>query len=1617
MDSDYPIFQASASRDRSLDWRRRLQVIAYAAALGVCVQCYNRGVTRVLKAIRRGITAAVAAYIEDRGGMKLFTLEDDLDDGHPHALRTPFARYAARYARSGLKSGGASPHGEEHSPTSPLAGPDSSDSGSGVIDDLPNFFESTKFFSCLEAEDVRGLYAGTGRVTLGPHEPLFNAGDPSESGIFIVVEGRLGTYLPAPEPRGGGADPSTDRLLVNVLVYGESVGDLDVLDGAPRAASAAALAEGCTLVQVPRDLFLNFILARPATLLVYLQKAMARLWRVSHFVLSDFLQLPLEDFKGLEMDGVLPGLPPLRTGQAAEEGGSGASAPSSPGSATASGAEDGSSAPGSPAAAPRRQGILKDKGAAAPPGTAAVECPTSRRVVTMGRRRVSFHSEQASPFREAMAGATAGLARAAAAAAALPGDTACLKEGWDVVAPHETGIREASWEQLAAGLGRRRVVAPMEQLHDQDALVHAFYVVLEGTLVATRVREGQEPRTASVLPGSLVSCAAFLSSTRTKCEFAAGGEPCLLAGFGARELNSLLYDDSDSLANLASPQPSGVWSPCFGASPSGQSPVDGPCGVDPAAALLRSRGARSLARQSHTSNLAPLERAGSALAGTAGAAGMPGTDVAEGPKARPAVPASPLRPGAAASRPDAVDEPAAAPAAQSRRNASGLLREALEGRGAAPPAPADDNPTGGEADAGQDCRPERRGPGVGSPEAREPPPPTDAPAPLSSTLKSAVYIDLLLGAARALGPVVRQFTSLGLNRVWLHAGDVVYRQGDVAECMYVVISGRARLLHRASRGREVGVEDDVGRGESMGAVWALAGGRHDTSAICIRDAELCRLTRGSFELLCALHPRAAARVLQGMAERLAASQSNRGRGGVAGVQRETLDATSLGETTVWKKGGNRRRGEIVTIAVLPAGRVSGGASAMDPVTRLATELRGTLELMWGPTLLLDAASIAAAFPTTHARLKSSFHRSKVCSWMAAQEEEFRFIILVGDGRDSPWSRICASQADCTLLVADPACTAPQVSTQEQALVWQSISRAASLVTRSSTLPDLLADAAWKLLGQEGLNSLLGEGAAQGGGSPSGTAGAASLSLSALMRVELVLVHAMDGVPSGTAAWLDARPLLTRHHHIRLGFEPDMARLSRWMADRAVGVVLSGGGSRGLAHQGVLNALADAGVPIDVVGGTSQGAFMGGLYAQNLRRSAMEDAVRRYATEMGSVRKLLMDLTLPIISVFNGAGFDRVVREALGLQRIEDLWLRFFCVSTNLSRGAPSVHERGLLWKMCRASMTIVGLVPPVFHAGDLLVDGGYLNNIPVDVMHGLGVGTVIVVDVEDRDQSAWHNLTPYDGGVSGWQLLWDRWCPVEAWRYNVRIPRYSQLMNSLTWMSHQQTLRRVSQEYVIDLYLRPPVFHYRLMDYYLAERIVREASQYAWVVVSEWQAKIGIHRTGLAGLLHADSAGFPRTPSSLTLVDRSRSSACMTQLQGKQRGRVAFGPRNASLELPRGLSKSLEEQPAHLLGPLGPDTLHTYQSLPLALQGRGGRRRARRADAVQGSGSVAGFATMPPPATDHLPTLSRMAGKRGGAEEGGEGAWGADPEGEILFPISDVGEEFGSPGASLGSGA
>lgn len=733
-----------------------------------------------------------------------------------------------------------------------------------------------------------------------------------------------------------------------------------------------------------------------------------------------------------------------------------------------------------------------------------------------------------------------------------------------------------------------------------------------------------------------------------------------------------------------------------------------------------------------------------------------------------------------------------------------------------------------------------------------------------------LVVDILLAASRALGPLIRRFVGMGLSRVWLRSGDVIYRQGDTADALYIVISGRARLFHNGGieRGGDGGqakafpsVEDDVGRGDSCGAVWALSGGIHDTTCLCIRDLEAVRMSKTSFEIISATYPRAAARVVQGMAKRLAAA-------GIARRRQKNYN-------TLLRNGPSPQYHDIFTIAILPAGRISEAAQhnvaqQLQRINGLARVLRAELEALYGPTTLIDYAALQLMFPKEAEHLDKPFFRAKVTTWISQQEEDRRFVILQGgtsmrgDESDA-WSCICADQADCVLLVATPmAGVQPEVSLAEDRFLWRGARRVREMMHRAVSL-----DA-----GGGDTDSEAQHGFTQ-------TMESIDAAPKLVKRVELVLLHNVAKTPVPTAPWLDARPLLTRHHHVRLHRSEDVARLGRWMAGTAVGVVLSGGGSRGLAHFGVLRALHDAGVPVDVVGGSSQGAFMAGLYAQDVGWTAMQANVAAYAARLGSVRELVSDLTLPLLSVFSGRGFDRVVKEAFadGPQRIEDLWLPFFCITTNLTIGAPQVHRKGSLWRAVRASSTLIGLVPPVVDEhGHLLCDGGYSDNLPVGAMRDMGVGTVIVVDVEDRDQSAWLNLSPTDGGVSGWQLAWDKICPVPRWRFGIRIPGHAQLINALTWMAHTQNLSRLAQEgHHIDLYLRPPVTQYRLLDYHLIDRIVREATRYAFVAIVDWQRSREPQRT-------VKGAAVPY--QSVRLDRRAASVSCMTQLQVRAKNAV-----------------------------------------------------------------------------------------------------------------------------------
>ncbi|HVJ51951.1 MAG TPA: patatin-like phospholipase family protein [Aliidongia sp.] len=215
----------------------------------------------------------------------------------------------------------------------------------------------------------------------------------------------------------------------------------------------------------------------------------------------------------------------------------------------------------------------------------------------------------------------------------------------------------------------------------------------------------------------------------------------------------------------------------------------------------------------------------------------------------------------------------------------------------------------------------------------------------------------------------------------------------------------------------------------------------------------------------------------------------------------------------------------------------------------------------------------------------------------------------------------------------------------------------------------------------------------------------------------------DGSPYGTVpAGADRFGAI---FHIRPGVPEDTARLARHLAGRSVGLVLSGGAARGFAHIGAIRALREAGVPIDRIGGTSMGSIIAAGVALGWDDQELRDHMRAAFVTFNP----LSDYTFPWVALCRGAMVDRLLREHFGEVPIESLWRPYFAVSTNLTRGGVHIHRRGMLWRALRASVAIPGVLPPLVDGEDVLVDGGVINNFPVDIMAEGGRGPIIGIDV------------------------------------------------------------------------------------------------------------------------------------------------------------------------------------------------------------------------------------------------------------------------------------------------
>jgi predicted acylesterase/phospholipase RssA len=394
--------------------------------------------------------------------------------------------------------------------------------------------------------------------------------------------------------------------------------------------------------------------------------------------------------------------------------------------------------------------------------------------------------------------------------------------------------------------------------------------------------------------------------------------------------------------------------------------------------------------------------------------------------------------------------------------------------------------------------------------------------------------------------------------------------------------------------------------------------------------------------------------------------------------------------------------------------------------------------------------------------------SRLSAWLDARESNRRFTVYETDGTDSPWTRRCLRRADRVLLLAD-ATHDPLPGADERALLGGD--------HQATRAPRLLA-----------------------------------------------LVHPNgDQLPRGTKGWLADRAV-HRHHHVRWNTVADVERLARFIAGQAVGLGLGGGGARGFAHIGSLRALEEAGIPVDVVAGTSMGANMAAQAAMGWSPDRMVEVNRRVWIEIAPQKKY----TLPVVSILGSKKALECGRLMYDDYDIEDLWLPFYCVSSNLTTATPTVHRGGsVLWAVT-ASSSLPGVAVPVVDGSHLLVDGGLLDNVPTRLLRSWGAGTVIASEVTvETDARFLRDRVP-----TTWEAVRSR--TRRGTEREDSFPSIAEVAMRAA-MLHSTYRQRAAVEGA-DLALRPPVEAFRMTDWDALDDLVAAGYEHAVQAIAAWRA-------------------------------------------------------------------------------------------------------------------------------------------------------------------------------------
>ncbi|KAI9263644.1 hypothetical protein EDC94DRAFT_560931 [Helicostylum pulchrum] len=697
-------------------------------------------------------------------------------------------------------------------------------------------------------------------------------------------------------------------------------------------------------------------------------------------------------------------------------------------------------------------------------------------------------------------------------------------------------------------------------------------------------------------------------------------------------------------------------------------------------------------------------------------------------------------------------------------------------------------------------------------------------------------------ANQLVGHVSPLILHIDISLEWMqvNAGQIICREGEASDAIYMVLHGRLRTIHEKKEG-QIEILGEFGQGDSVGELEVLTGVPTSSTLHAIRDTELARMPKTLFNALALRHPEITLQISRMVAFRSLQLAVN--RKGPSEMQNSkvfqlssnadasaAISSINSGASNKFPELYGRNNVNLKTIGIIPV-------NSSVPVSEFAEILKQELLDSVGATCaLLNSATVTSVMG------KYAFSRLgklKMASWLAEQEEKYRIVLYLADsGVTSQWTRTCIRQADCILLVGlgdgDPS-----VGEYERFLINMKTTARKELVLlhaekscESGSTQNWLKSRLWiqahhhiympmrqhtTLSNEKFRPPWLAE---QGRKMTAG-------SINMLANVKDQLKEYYSAVPN-FGRLLDVKK--SSGNSLSSMSSPsrnDFARLARRLCGKSVALVLGGGGARGIAHVGVIQAIEEAGIPIDIVGGTSIGSFVGGLYARNMDLVSVIARSRMFAGRVSSIWRQIMDLTYPVTAWFTGHEFNRAVWKCLGDSQIEDYWLPYFAVTTNITFSRMEVHTTGYAWRYIRASMSLSGYMPPICDNGNMLVDGGYMDNLPVSVAKNMGADIIIAVDVASEDDTS---PVFYGDSISGWYALIHGFNPFRT--YNV--PSIADIQSRLAYVSSVATLEEAK---VTDgtLYLKLPVQQWGTLEFSKYNDIYQKGYDVGREVVSKWR--------------------------------------------------------------------------------------------------------------------------------------------------------------------------------------